>query len=229
LNDLGLRFCQGSAFPGLREEHYNGKSGGVETMRGKSRRRKAPASMIAGVAVLVLGLAGCANVASSQSFDLHAPHASARASRAKFVIEAPSAASPLDGDLIVVRGMDGSLSRVPVVRWADRLPALVQSRTIQTFENAGLARQVMVFGEPGDYSLRITIRRFDIDAATRAAHVDIAARLVTAGGGRVVAAKVFTATEPVTEIAGAAPPQALDRALGVVLSQMVAWAASAAR
>lgn len=198
-------------------------------MSGSGGRRKTPISLIVGAAVLALGLAGCASVASSQSFDLHAAQAKARSSRAKFVIETPSAVSPLDGDLIVVRGMDGSLSRVPVVRWADRLPILVQGRTVQTFENAGLARQVMVSGDPGDYRLRIAIRRFDIDAATRAAHVELTARLVSETGGQVVAAKVFTVSEPVVEIAGAAPPLALDRAFGSILSQMVAWAAAAAK
>jgi cholesterol transport system auxiliary component len=197
-----------------------GKTGGVKIMRG---------SFHLAAAVLALGLAGCASVASSQSFDLHAAQAKAKPSRAKFVVEAPSIASPLDGDLIVVRGVDGSLSRVPAVRWADRLPVLVQSRTIQTFENAGLARQVIVSGDPGDYRLRVEIRRFDIDAAQRAAEVELTARLVSEASGQVVAAKVFTASEPVMEIAGAGPPQALDRALGVVLSQMVGWAAAAAK
>lgn len=213
---------------GLRINNWRRLSnrGDVEIMRGKDRRRQ---TSFVGAVVLAFGLAGCASVASSQSFDLHAAQARAKPSRAKFVIETPTAASPLDGDLIVVRGRDGSLSRVPTVRWADRLPSLLQGRTIQTFENAGLARQIMVSGEPGDYRLRLMVRRFDIDAATRSANVELTARLVSETSGQVVAAKVFSASEPVPEIAGAIPPQALDRALGAVLSQMVAWAASAAR
>ncbi len=60
----------------------------------------------------------------------------------------------------------------------------------------------------------------------RQARVEIAAQLV-AGNGRIIAARIFSASEPVAAIAGAEPPQALDRALGRLLPQLVGWAAAA--
>jgi cholesterol transport system auxiliary component len=198
-------------------------------MRGTSRFRKKPTSLIVCAVALALGLAGCASLAPQpQSFDLHPAQARAHAPRGRIFVATTSAIPPLDGDLIVVRGADGSLSRVPDARWVDRLPPLLQSRLAQTFENAGLARQVSLSSEGAQYSLAMEIRRFDIDSATRTAHVELTARLAQAGG-QIVAAKVFSATEPVADIAGAASAHALDGAMGIVLAQIVGWAAASAR
>jgi cholesterol transport system auxiliary component len=177
--------------------------------------------------MLSLALGGCASLAAPpQSFDLHSAQPKARRSSLRLAVET-QAVTPFDSDLIVVRGLDDSLSRAPGAVWADKLPVLVQSRTIESFENAGLARQIVSLPQSGDYVLRLSIRRFDVSAATRMAEVDIAARLVPASGGEAVAAKIFSASEPVGEIAGAAPAMALDRALGSVLRQIIPWAAGA--
>jgi cholesterol transport system auxiliary component len=187
-------------------------------------RCKASIKLGAAAGVLTLGLAGCGSTAR-QSFDLHAPPASARASRAVLAVDAPTAAPPLDGELLVVRESGDRLSTLAGAQWAGRLTTLVQDRTLQTFQNAGLGGRVRASGEPAAYRLALDIRRFDIDATTREARVEIAAKLVTDGGANS-AARIFTASEPVAEIAGAEPPQALDRALGRVLPQIVAWAAA---
>jgi cholesterol transport system auxiliary component len=198
-------------------------------MHGTSRPRKRPTFLIVGAAALALGLASCASLAPQpQSYDLHSGQVRARAPAGRIYVATPSAIPPLDGDLIVVRAADGSLSRVPGARWVDNLPALLQSRLAQTFENAGLARQVSLSGEGAEFSVTIEIRRFDIDSASRMAHVELTARLARSGG-QIVAAKVFSATEPVGDIAGAASAHALDGALGIVLAQIVGWAVVAAR
>jgi cholesterol transport system auxiliary component len=202
----------------------------VTFSNGTSRRGKARTSLAAGALALALGFSGCASLAPApQSFDLRAAHVKARSFSARIFVATPSAIPPLDGDLIVVRAPDGALSRVPGARWADSLPTLLRSRLGQTFENAGLARQVALSSEGADLSLAIEIRRFDIDAGTRMAQVELTARLVSRSGAGVVAAKVFSATEPVGDIAGAATAQALDGALSQVLAQIVVWTASTAR
>jgi ABC-type uncharacterized transport system auxiliary subunit len=187
-------------------------------------RCKASIKLQAAAGALTLGLAGCASP-ERQSFDLHAPQASARAFRVAISIDAPTAAPPLDGELLVVREGGDHLSSLAGAQWAARLTSLVQDRALQTFQNAGLAGRVRGSGEPAAYRLALDIRRFDIDATTRQARVEIAAKLVTDAGG-ISAARIFGASEPVAEIAGAEPPQALDRALGRVLPQIVAWAAA---
>ena len=75
-------------------------------------------------------------------------------------------------------------------------------------------------------------REEDLDV--EAIHFDSGAKMVAplatgdldVSGGATSAARIFTASEPVAEIAGAEPPQALDRALGRVLPQIVAWTAA---
>jgi cholesterol transport system auxiliary component len=138
----------------------------------------------------------------------------------------PNAAPPLDGDLIVVRESGDRLSALGGAQWVDRLTLLVQSRMIESFENAGLARFVRGDGVSADKRLALEIRRFDIDADSRVARVDISARLVSDSTGATDAAKIFSASEPVADIAGAEPPVALDRAFGRVSRQIVAWAAA---
>ncbi|WP_374545745.1 ABC-type transport auxiliary lipoprotein family protein [Rhodoblastus sp.] len=199
-------------------------------LRAESGRRRTPIGLIAGAMVVALGLAGCGSLGPApQSFDLSAASAKARGLIARIFVAQPTAVPPLDGDLIVVRGADGSLSRVPGARWADRLPALLQSRAAQSFENAGLIRQVSLSGEGAQFTLALEIRRFGIDAATRTADVELTARLIARSDGQVVAAHVFSASEPVGEIVAGAAAQALDGASEKVLGQIVAWAAGAAR
>ncbi len=201
------------------------KASGARARQGG--RKPAPLSALA--AFVALGLSGCANLVAPQRFDLQAAPARARPSSATFVVPTPTASDPLDSELIVVRGADGSLSRVPDVEWADRAPALLQGRIVQTFENAGLARQVAVAGGHAQYALRVELRRFDIDVASRSAMVEMTARLIVESSGNTVAAKIFSASQPVGEIVGAAPAMALNRALADVLSRMIPWAASLGR
>jgi cholesterol transport system auxiliary component len=201
---------------------------GVRRM-GISARRKAsrPVSGLAsGSALLLLSgllLAGCA---TPQVYGLRPAASAARMSRANISVDVPTAAPPLDNDLVVVRESADSFARLPGARWADRLTYLVQSRTVETFQNAGLSPRLRGAGEPSAYSLALAIRRFDIDATNRVAQVEIVAQVVTAGG-RVVATKIFSACEPVGAIAAPDAVQALDQAFGQILSPLVAWAAKA--
>lgn len=184
------------------------------------------AQTLAATLAATLVLAGCAG-APQQNFDLHAAPAHVRALRAAGIyVDLPTAAPPLDSDLLVVREGGDLLTRLPGAQWADRLTLLVQNRTTQTFQNAGMLGKLHSSAEAADVRLEMAIRRFDVDAPTRLARVEIAAQLVT-GSGRIIAARIFSASEPVAAIAGAEPPQALDRALGRILRQLVDWAAAA--
>jgi len=182
------------------------------------------ASLSAAVAgVLTMALGGCAS--APQAYGLQPATSRALSTRGTLAIPRPDAAPPLDSDLIVVRESGDRLSSLPGGQWAARLTHLVQNRMVQSFENAGLARSVRSDGAPADRKLALDIRRFDIEAPTREARVEISARLIAESSGRTVAAKIFSASEPVAEIAGAAPALALDRAFGQVSRQIVVWAA----
>jgi cholesterol transport system auxiliary component len=196
---------------------------GVKRM-GISARRKAsrPISPLASGAALLLSALVLAGCAAPQVYGLRPVASAARLSRGNISISVPTASPPLDNDLVVVRENGDSFARLPGARWADNLTYLVQSRTIETFQNAGLSPR----GEPSAYSLALAIRRFDIDATNRVAQVEISAQVVTASG-RVVATKIFSGCEPVGAIAAPEAVQALDQAFGQILPQLVAWAARA--
>ena len=53
-------------------------------------------------------------------------------SRAAMVVAEPTAVQALDSDRVIVKDSSGALSFVGGAQWADRVPALVQARLIQT-------------------------------------------------------------------------------------------------
>ena len=87
----------------------------------------------------------------------------------------------------------------------DRLPALVQARLIQTFENA---HRIGMVGRPDDKFtpdavLSTEIRDFEIEAGGNpVAVVTIAARVVSQRTGRISAASLFTARVPAAGTSG---------------------------
>lgn len=146
---------------------------------------------------------------------------------ARLRISEPIAGADLDSDRILVRTSPQEVATLAGAKWADRLPLLVQSRLTQTFENANLLRQV---GDrataSADYELNVDIRAFELDVAQSRVEVDLAVKIVTAVGGRVVAAQIFTAEAPVASTSGAAVSAALDDALSSVMTRIVAFAAA---
>lgn len=197
-------------------------------------RRAIPSSVgrlrVAALGAIALGLAGCAS-APLTTYDLTAPRAgvAGRAGGAQIVVATPTATSPLDGERIVVRSPAEGLVLLKGAQWSDRLPTLVQSRLIQTFENARLLRAV---GRPGDrivadFSLVSEIRRFEIDVATGEAVVEISVKLIAERGGRIAAARVFTGRSPGSAANGAVASTSLDAAMDRVLRDIVAWASGA--
>jgi cholesterol transport system auxiliary component len=186
--------------------------------------RLGAALCFAAASVLTLELGGCAS--APQAYGLQPAKSRALTARGTLAIPQPDAAPPLDSDLIVVREGGDRLASLSGAQWVARLTLLVQNRLVQSFENAGLAGSVRTDGAPADKKLALDIRRFDIDAPTREARVEISARLVTESSGRTAAAKIFSASEPVAEIAGAEPALALDRAFGQVSRQIVVWASA---
>ncbi|WP_372425647.1 ABC-type transport auxiliary lipoprotein family protein [Salinarimonas chemoclinalis] len=196
-----------------------------ETRHGGRGRILAAALALGSVAVL----GGCASAPALVTYGLAAPvervSAPMRLPGLVLVVE-PSAIELYSTERVVVREPDGALSYLPGVQYADQLPALVQTRLVETFENAsrhgGVAR-------PGDrvtpdWQLNSSIRTFWIDVDTRQAVVEIAVRAVAEANGRVGAARVFTARVPVAAIEGRAAMQALEAALAEVMLDIVRFA-----
>ncbi len=179
---------------------------------------------------LAAGLSGCAGGAPTDSFDLSASTtgAAARAPKGQLVVAEPLATSPTDSDRIVVRPTPDTVATLKGAQWVERLPRLVQTRIVQSFENARLLRSV---GRPdskieADYTLSPEIRRFDIDIASAEAVVEISIKLVREKNGRILAARIFATRAPASANSGASAAAALDQALGEALAQIVAWTAA---
>jgi cholesterol transport system auxiliary component len=192
--------------------------------------RRAFTSLLACVGAAAL-VAACSSSSSVTNYDLTAPRQVRAGSTAlgQIAVGEPAAVQPLESDRIVVREASGAVSSVPGGQWADRLPRLVQSRLIQTFENSSGLKAV---SRPGsgvtpDYQLTSELRAFQIDAAAGQAVVEMSIKLVHDRSGRIATTRIFAGRVPVGKVDATNAVQALDRALGIVLLDIVRYVGSA--
>ena len=188
-------------------------------------RKFAPVVLALAAAML---LAGCGGGSAPTTYDLSAPRDFGRlaSSRTTLVVAEPTTVQALDSDRVIVKDSSGALSFLGGAQWADRVPKLVQTRLIQTFENGSRLGAV---ARPGDritpeVQLVTDIRSFNIEAASGMALVEITAKLVGDRTGDIRRARMFSARVPAGAVDGAGAAQALDRALSQVLIEIVRWA-----
>lgn len=180
---------------------------------------------------LTLLLAGCGGGPAPATFDLSAGRDFGRVGAgSQLAITEPVALQPLSSERIIVR-QGSSVSFVGGGQWSDKLPALIQARLIQTFENGS---RIATVGRPSTLAnagamLATEVRAFEVDALRGVAIVEITARVVQASGP-VSSARIFRAEVPVagTINAGTAS-QALDQALQDVMIQIVRWSSGGRR
>ncbi len=193
---------------------------------GISRRQWTAGALLA---VLAAPLAACGG-SPLETFDLSASattRASARG-RGQLAIAEPLATAPTDSDRIVVRPTPETVATLKGAQWTENLPRLLQTRLVQSFENSHYLRAV---GRAGSgivaaHSLTSEIRRFEIDVASGQAIVELSVKLVAEPAGRIVAARVFSASVPGSAASGTAATAALDAALGQTLRDIVDWSAA---
>lgn len=174
-----------------------------------------------------IALSACSSSKPPQTFDLSAPDPVSRSAgfSGNLVVAEPVAVATLDGQRVVVKPTSGEVTFLPDAQWSDRLPKLVQSKIIEAYENSNRLRSV---GRPGDrltvdYQLVSELRAFEINAATGLAKVELTAKVINDKTGKIVAARVFSATRPVAAVDGPNATRALNEALGQVLSELVGW------
>ena len=172
-------------------------------------------------------LAGCGSGAAPATYDLAALPGSGRplgVGRSVVVAE-PVTLQTFDGDRIIVKDASGGVSFLGGGQWSDRLPRLVQTRMIQSFENAGRLRSVSRPGDrvTADYNLISEIRSFEVSAGTGEAVVALSAKLVSESTNRVAAARIFEARVRVSAVDAPNAARGLDEALSGVLGQMARW------
>lgn len=184
------------------------------------------------LALAAVALAGCSALLGCSTpppptFDLTAPAdvPGGQPRQAQLIVSEPAAVQVLDSDRVLVHGRDGQVSYLGGAAWADRLPRLVQTRLVQTFEND---HRLTAVGRPedrltADATLISELRDFQIDAASGQAVVTVSAKVVDNGTGRIRAAQIFRGAQPAGGAQGPAATRALDAALQGVLRDIVVW------
>ncbi len=192
-----------------------------------SRRALAPAflGLAAGCTRLFSGPAPkLYRVTAAAGFPPDLPHRAGQ-----LLIEMPQAAGGLDTRRIALSRSPVSLDYFADAEWTERVPQLVQTALVDSFENSGA---VAVLGRDSaglraDFLLRSEIRRFEADYGTAAgppvARVAIVVRLVRLPAGAIIADTLFAARVPAQANTMPDIVAAYDAALGQVLKRIVLW------
>lgn len=177
---------------------------------------------------LLAALAGCGSKADNDTFDLSITPAGQGpiARNRQILVPEPTALKLLNSEQVVVRVSQSEIQYLSESRWGDRLPALVQSKLVEAFENS---KRLGGVGKPGqglaiDYQVVTDIRAFEVSASSpRVAVVEISAKLLNDRNGSVRAQNVFRATAPVSGAENRNYIEALDRAFARVGADIVDW------
>ena len=114
-------------------------------------------------------------------------------------------------------------------QWADTIPRLVQARLIQSFENYDIAHAPLrsAEGVEADYQLLTDIREFQVvGESAPVAKIAFSARLLNKEG-KVVAARVFSASKAVDRIDPPAVVAAFDAAFSEIARELITWTVQA--
>jgi len=141
----------------------------------------------------------------------------------------PTALIVFDTQKIITRSATGARSPLAGTgQWADSLPKLVQSKIIQTLENA-LSPSAVIRSSDGataDRQLLIDIRSFELQAGgPPLGKIELAVRIL-GDGNRVVGARTFSATATSSSDEAGAAASALDDAFRHVATDMANWVRS---
>jgi cholesterol transport system auxiliary component len=185
-------------------------------------------------------LGGCAlaNVASSpapQLFTLQAlPPAQtvvpSAASKVGILVSDFTASAALDSARIAFQPNPNELKFYAGARWVDLAPLMVRRLAIQSLENSQQFASVAARGTEvgGDYVLKGDIRQFaaEADGEQTNVRVDLFMSLVDRDDRSLLAAKDFTAVEPISGHGIEVVISAYDKALSTVLRDITVWTAN---
>ena len=145
-------------------------------------------------------------------------------------VDIPDASNAIDTRRIALVEADGTMDYYASAEWPDRLPLLVQTALIASFEASGRAPSVARVQDAlhADYELGLDLRDFSAHYSSAdgapSVTVNIVAQMTTAHGRKIVA--TFTASEstPASQNSTAAVVTAFNTALGTAVGKIVAWA-----
>lgn len=215
------------------------EDGAIGQGSGSDRLRRRVSLRALAVPLLALGLSACATLGGGSKveaiYTLHPPKTISDLRgrvTSQVLIAAPTALNAIDTNLIAVQPTPSTLSYYPNVQWADRLPNVFQVVLAEALENTGRVRAV---GLPGqslliNYQIVTEIRAFQAETAS-ADHglVRVSAKILDDRNGRVVASRIFTATQPMSGDTVGAAVGSLDQANQQVVADMVRWIVATVR
>jgi cholesterol transport system auxiliary component len=177
--------------------------------------------------LILAALAGaCSSGPAPTTYDLSAPTSRiGGAAGVQVLVAEPAALQTLGGQQIIVKDVSGAVSFLGGGQWADSLPRLIQTRLINTFENASQIRGVSRpnSGAVADVQLISELRSFEIATPANEAVVVISVKIVNDANGRIVNGRIFRARTPAAAVDAANAAQALDQALSVAMLDIVRW------
>jgi phospholipid/cholesterol/gamma-HCH transport system substrate-binding protein len=113
-------------------------------------------------------------------------------------------------------------------QWSDSLPALVQARLLQSFENYDIAHAPVRADALGGGGARLVtdLRQFEIVASPEAsARIALSAKIIDEAG-HLRAARIFEKSAPLDGLTPAKATAAFDKAFSEIAGELVAWTAS---
>jgi phospholipid/cholesterol/gamma-HCH transport system substrate-binding protein len=152
--------------------------------------------------------------------------------RAGLVIAEPTATARLQTQRFLFADGEEGTGDFANAQWSDSLPALVQAKLLQSFENYDIAHAPLRADNltdnlsKGGLRLLIDLRQFDISGApTPRASISLSAKLVD-GSGHLQAARIFEQSAPMENLTPASAAVAFNHAFEALERDLVLWAAS---
>ena len=146
----------------------------------------------------------------------------------QLLVDTPAAPAGLDTTRIALMRRPIQVQYYAKSNWIDRVPLMVQTLLVETFEGSG---KILSVGSNSadlrpDFVLSTQIRDFQTEyfaGGNPSAHVGIVARLVTLRQRAIIGAKRFDGQAPASGDEMGAIVAAFNAALGEVLDGIAAW------
>jgi phospholipid/cholesterol/gamma-HCH transport system substrate-binding protein len=143
----------------------------------------------------------------------------------QLVVPEPDVVGNVFSDEIVVRTPAGERSTLFQAKWPDSLTRVVQSRIVQSFENAGylkaLGRQPE--GLAIDYQLLIDMRSFQVTSSDKpTAEIAFSAKII-GENGKILGARLFEISVPASTSDEASVVKALNDVFSKAVTELDVW------
>lgn len=143
----------------------------------------------------------------------------------QLVVPEPDIVGSVFNDQVAIMTPDGDRSTAIEAKWPDTLSRIVQSRIVQSFENAGYLKVVgrQLDNLEVDYQLIIDLRSFKIVASqSPTAEISFSAKII-GKNGQILGAKLFQASVAANIADQAGVAAALNEVFDKVVSELVVW------